>query len=685
MENIKFSKVRQDYYPLGGGLDLVTPAIAINAGKVIDSQNYEPAIGGGYRRIDGYERFDGRANPTSATYFILPVVLLGVVVIGNTITGVTSAATGIVLAIFPTYLVCGRVIGTFSNAESITVSAVNVGVINNLVTSNSASGSNHADYALLAANDLRALIQVIPGSGRIRGVWVYNDIVYAFRDNVSGTANIMFKATTNGWVQINFLTEIRFNAAVVQINIGDTITGGTSGAIATVTIALLTSGTWIASGIGSLVLSSVVGTFVSGEALKVSGVTKVTSTTGSTAIVRAPGGTMEFFNYNFFGSFINNVKMYGVDGINPTFEFDGTTYVPIHTGMAIDTPSHVIAHKGFLFLSFNASVQYSALGNPYSWSVVLGAGEIDTSKPTTGFLPQGGNLAGSSLAIFTGERTFILYGSSNADFKLVSSIFDMGYLPFTLQQVSNDAYGMTSRGIQALITTLNYGDFDYASISHMIQPLITKKRGLEISSNSIRTKNQYRVYFSDGTALATGLTGEKISGIMLLNYSKPVRCICTANLSNGNEVTYFGSDDGYVYQDNIGTSQDGNMIEAWLRMPFNNDKSPRVRKRFRRAILEMSIDSFSKVNISYDLGYSDPNVQPSAIQSDTSLTGAGGYWEQFVWDQFNWDSQFISNPVLPIEGTEKNISFIFYSNRAQDQSHTIQGITIISTPQILQR
>lgn len=685
MENIKFSKVRQDYYPLGGGLDLVTPAIAINAGKVIDSQNYEPAIGGGYRRIDGYERFDGRANPTSATYFILPVVLLGVVVVGNTITGVTSAATGIVLAKFPNYLVCGRVIGTFSNAESITVSAVNVGVINNLVTSNSASGSNHADYALLAANDLRALIQVVPGSGRIRGVWVYNDIVYAFRDNVSGTANIMFKATTNGWVQINFLTEIRFNAAVVQINIGDTITGGTSGAIATVTVALLTSGTWIASGIGSLVLSSVVGTFVSGEALKVSGVTKVTSTTASIAIVRAPGGTMEFFNYNFFGSFINNVKMYGVDGINPTFEFDGITYVPIHTGMAIDTPSHVIAHKGFLFLSFNASVQYSALGNPYSWSVVLGAGEIDTSKPTTGFLPQGGNLAGSSLAIFTGERTFILYGSSNADFKLVSSIFDMGYLPFTLQQVSNDAYGMTSRGIQALITTLNYGDFDYASISHMIQPLITKKRGLEISSNSIRTKNQYRVYFSDGTALATGLTGEKISGIMLLNYSKPVRCICTANLSNGNEVTYFGSDDGYVYQDNIGTSQDGNMIEAWLRMPFNNDKSPRVRKRFRRAILEMSIDSFSKVNISYDLGYSDPNVQPSAIQSDTSLTGAGGYWEQFVWDQFNWDSQFISNPVLPIEGTEKNISFIFYSNRAQDQSHTIQGITIISTPQILQR
>jgi hypothetical protein len=54
-----------------------------------------------------------------------------------------------------------------------------------------------------------------------------------------------------------------------------------------------------------------------------------------------------------------------------------------------------------------------------------------------------------------------------------------------------------------------------------------------------------------------GLTGEKIAGIMPLNYGKPCAASANATLPTGQEVTYFGSDDGYVYQDNVGTSFDG--------------------------------------------------------------------------------------------------------------------------------
>ena len=58
----RFPKVIPDYYPLGGGLDLLTPAISMPLGKVISGQNYEPEIGGGYRRLDGY----GREMPVNA-------------------------------------------------------------------------------------------------------------------------------------------------------------------------------------------------------------------------------------------------------------------------------------------------------------------------------------------------------------------------------------------------------------------------------------------------------------------------------------------------------------------------------------------------------------------------------------------------------------------------------------------
>ena len=39
---------------LAGGLDTETPALALPAGRLIDSLNYEVSLNGGYRDIDGY-------------------------------------------------------------------------------------------------------------------------------------------------------------------------------------------------------------------------------------------------------------------------------------------------------------------------------------------------------------------------------------------------------------------------------------------------------------------------------------------------------------------------------------------------------------------------------------------------------------------------------------------------------
>lgn len=685
MRKMAQPQVKTDYFPLEGGLDLVSPAISIAAGKVIDSQNYEPDIAGKYRRIDGYERYDGTTPPTNTTFWMLTATITGSVSVGATVTGGTSGATGVVLGVFSGYLILGRVTGTFAASEILLVSAVNVGTVIATQAQNGANNpSDQADYTLLAANDRRQFINAVPGGGAVRGVWIYNDVLYAFRDNASATASVMWKATSSGWVQVTLQTELRFSAATAQIVIGATITGASSGATATVANALLMTGTWTSSGVGSLILTGVTGTFASGEAIKVSGTSYATASANSAQITLSPGGRRDFFNYNFTGS-TNTAKMYGCDGVNPAFEFDGTIYSPIRTGMTTDAPSHLICHKGYLLLSFLASVQFSALTNPYNWSITLGAGEIECSDPVTGFLPQGGTVTGSSLAIFTKVRTFILYGTSVSDFKLVSSIFDIGYSAWTAQQVSNDAYGLTGRGVQSLITTLTYGDFDYESVSHMVQPIMTAKRGMETASNSIRTKNQYRVYFNDGSAMAVGLTGDKVSGILMLSYTHVVRCICTATLSNGSEVTYFGSDDGYVYQDNVGTSHDGATIESWCRLPFNHSGSPQIRKRFIKAILEMSVFGYTSLNVSYELGYGTSDVMQAAAIPNLQIPGAAQYWDQFTWDHFTFDSQVVGDPTVSIDGTAKNVGLIFYSNRAQDGAHTLQGVTLLYIPRRLDR
>jgi hypothetical protein len=683
---IKMPPTESAYYPLKGGLDLVTPAIEIGSSKCFDAQNYEPLPVGGYRRINGFERYDGRASPTAASYWVMTIARTGTIAAGNTVTGATSAATGVVLGVFDTVLVLARVTGTFVAAESLLIAAAPVATAVSGATQNSAATpSDNADYKLLAANDQRQFILVVPGSGRIRGIWVYNDIRYVFRDNAGATAGDMYKATAAGWVKITFGKEIQFTGAVGEVVNGVTITGATSLATATVTRAMLRTGTWTAAGAGTLILASVVGTFQSGEALQVGGVTKVTSSSLCTNIARAPGGSMEFVNANFTGSTATE-RMYGVDGVNLAFEFDGTNYIPIRTGMAADTPTHIAFHRNILWLTFLGSLQRSSVADPYAWTAVTGAAEIGMGSAITGLLPQSGNASGAALAVFTKKNTAILYGSTASNFLLVPSVYDLGYAAFTIQAVSNNTYGLTARGIQSLVTTLNYGDFNFAAVSFLIQPLLDNKTGMETCSTTLKKKNQYRLYFNDGTGLVIGLTGEKISGILPLNYgTRVVRCMCTATLSTGAEVTYFGSDDGYVYQDNTGTSFDGDVIEAWIWTSFNNLGSPRMRKQYRRAVFEVNCDGYAEVNATYDLGYATPNVSPAAVQEDQALVGAGGYWGQFTWDQFTWDTGLISDAQISIDGTETNIAFLFYSNRAQDDSHSVQGVNLLFTPRRLVR
>jgi hypothetical protein len=681
MTGASLPKVEQSFYPMTGGLDLMTPPISVSPGKCFDAQNYEPEISGGYRRIDGFERYDGRPSPTAAPYTVLPIALTGTIANGATVTGLTSGATGRALGIYNAVLVLGRTVGIFAKGEAIQVAAVTQATTTSTsILSGATSPSDDADYKLLAANDVRLDIQTVPGSGSMRGVWVYKDKVYAFRDNAGGTAGAMWLATAGGWASVAFGTELAYTSATggaTSINVGDTIQNAASAPTKTAIVkaVLLRTGSWGTSAVGTLVITPVTGSFASADPIFVGATQKAAASASAATITRLPGGTLEFENMNFTGSTLTQ-KMYGSDGVNPCFEFDGTTYVPIHTGMLNDTPLHLRFHRNFLFLSFLGSAQFSALGNPYTWTAILGAGELTTGDAITGFLPQGGNVQGSSLAIFTKGKTSILYGSSAVDFRLVMSIFDLGYSDYTIQPVSNTTYGLTARGVQGLITTLTYGDFDFASITHEVQTLITSKRGLEISSNSSRTKDQYRVYWSDGTGLAIGLTGDQISGVMPLNYGKPVRCITTAILSNGAEATYFGSDDGYVYQDNTGTSFDGLAIESWIRPVFNHLKSPRVRKRYRRATFEVKATGYAQVNITADLGYATPDVLPAAPRADSVLVGAGGYWDQFTWDQFTWETTSEASPSISVEGTEKNISFMFYSNRAQDRSHTVQGVSL---------
>ena len=681
-------RVDTRFMKMAGGLDMVSAATLVQDGRVIDSRNYEvDSVNGGYGRIRGYERFDGRSSPSEAAYWKISATISATISAGDTLTGATSSASGKVLLVGADFIILGAVTGTYQSGENLQVSAVTKAVATSVAAQYGESDpTNHATYLSLAADSARTLIAAVPGSGAILGVWLYNDTVYAFRNNVGGTAAVLYKSTGSGWSAVSMFKEIAFSSGLVKPAEGSVLYGGTSTATGVVKRVLTRTGSWGSNAQGYIVIQVTSGTFQNGEALKLTngaGATQATSASLATDIAFAPSGSFEFTNYNFTGS-SSNWRMYGCDGVNPAFEFDGTVLCFIRTGMTEDKPTHIAAHKNYLFLSFKGSLQNSSIGDPYGWSITTGASEIGAGDDITALLPQPGDASTSAMTVFTKTSTKTLYGNTTADWKMMTASPTTGGIARTAQFIGA-AFVLAERGIQQIGTTINFGDFQFATITGVVQPLINQLKNKATCSTVYKERNQYRIFFNDGSALAVTMAGSNPVGIMSVKYPIVARCYVTANKSDGKEYSFFGSDDGYIYQDNVGTSFDGAAIEAWLRLPFSHMGSPLYIKTFRRVVLDLTTEGYSGFSMTHELSGGDSSIE-FGVQSSYSVGGGtGGYWDITTWDQFSWDTPAVVSPSFDLYGSEKNISLCFYSNSAIYQPHSIQGANYSYTVRRLAR
>lgn len=668
-----------DYYPLTGTIDQVTPALVLQPGSAIEAVNFEPGISGGFKRVAGYERFDGRSRPSDATYHHLQVADSSGFSVGNVVTGGTSGATGTIIAIATGSIYITEKTGTFQVGETVgATTVVEVDVERDVLTP-----QIDQQYMNLAADHYRTLITAVPGSGPIRGVWNHNDTVYAFRDNAGATTCELYKSTVSGWTLVPLYQYIQFDAGSGEIFANDTLTGLTSGATGTVKRVLLRSGTWGGSDAeGIIVIDVTSGTFQDNEALQVSAVTKATADGANVAIDFTVGSRFEMVSYNFQAT-AGGYSIYGCNGIDPAFMIDENELVcPLLSKATIDNPAFIQIYRNRLFLGFlNGSVQFSVVGTPHSFVVSLGAGELGVGSNLTGMVEQPGGLI-----ITSTRQTFLLEGSSVADFNLTTASDSTGATAYTLQSLSR-VYALDDRGIISLDRANVFGNFESASISRNIQPLVDQQRPKILGSAVVRSTNQYRLFFNDGTAFATypvQTSDGYTFNATVLDYGRPVRVICNNEDASGNERIFFGSDDGYIYEDNRGTSFDGEPIEAWVRLAFANMQSPRIRKRWRKAVFEMDADGYLQVAVTPDLSYSSPDVARSRTQ-DVDVAGGGGYWDTDSWDTFEWDAQTVNAAECKLFGTGTNISLLLRTFSDEYNPFTLQSVILHFDQRRLQR
>jgi hypothetical protein len=372
--------------------------------------------------------------------------------------------------------------------------------------------------------------------------------------------------------------------------------------------------------------------------------------------------------------------MYGVDGVSKGFEFDGTIFTPITTGMGTDTPHHLFVHHKHLFYQFSGgSNQHSSIGDPYGWSAVTGAAEISTGDDLVGY----SNLPGEALAIFSRNRTDILYGTSSADWQLNEHSDDSGAIEWTVQDIGWPIL-LDDRGVLDMRATLNYGDFKSATLSELVQPLIDAQKSKVVDSLRVRSKDQYRMFFSDGTALIMGIAKGKPTGFFSWDLGKVVRVSSSTEDTNGDEILFFGSDDGFIYQMDKGTSFDGQVVSAFVRLPYYNIGMPHRRKRFSRAILEVDAKVNTALSFQQSFDYGDPDA-PSSFNQSFSVAGGGGFWEEALWDEFSWDDQIVGSAHAYLDGTGFNMSLIIQSSATYEEPHTLQALTYFYRPRGLQR
>jgi hypothetical protein len=672
----------QQGQPYPGGLDLTTPDLRLQPGALRDCLNFEAAQFGGYSRIEGYERIDGRASPSAATYQLIQVGTLpdfssvdfsstdfstpvgyplftNVPSVGQIVTQAVSGATGTIIAVVPTpiaYIAVTQVTGIFDSINQLTTPGpVIIGDATPLTIS--LDMKTKAIYTAAAADVYRALIGQPPGSGPIRGVlamaFLGVDQLFAFRDNAGGTAEGLWQATTGGWVSVPFFDIVSFTAGAGGASPPDGAVLAQGGVTATINRVMWQSGAWAGSAVGQFVITAPFGGNFAAGAATVAGGYTVTLSGVQTAITMLPGGRFEFTKCNFSGQAITR-RAYGCDGVNPPFEFDGVTLAPIVTGLSPNAPSHITFHKNFLFISQAASLLYCGVGTPFKWDVIDGGGEIATGDTVTGMITLPGSQTTAALGVYLNANSAFLYGLDPTTFNFVTFNTGIGAVPYSVQNLF-DTFFLDALGVVTLKTTLNWGNFLPTTLTKNILPFIAQERGNLTASSVNREKSQYRLFFNDGYALYCTILNQNYLGACTVLFPTVVTCVDTSNLTTGVEVTYDGAENGYVYQRDIGTSFDGAGIPAYFITAWDAIKSPRVLKRFRAASIELQGSDYAEINYGYQLGYNNPQVAQIPPVDQVLNLGAVPHWDSFIWDAFVWDGTGLFPTDVDETGTAENI------------------------------
>ena len=526
-------------------------------------------------------------------------------------------------------------------------------------------------------NGYRKLVNgTLPGEGPVRGLVIYNNKHYLFQDKVGGVTGGM-------WYAVPATYRIGSESA------GDeTYLWGTN--------IVLTDGSWV-------------------EVVTITAARPdpLVATPGA-ATTLLPGGYYEFVESNFSATAytIDAVdgshdistgvgKLYGVDGVNPAFEFHDTVnqIVQLDSTYDNDSPHHIAAQGNRLLLGFRAGeVAISdSLGNPHDFNPIRGAGSVGVQDLLTALLPG----PDGTVYVFCKDNVYIL---SDVQGSLDSAVLkrysrDTGAYPYTTASMAGKVLFYDTWGVTELEQTEYFGSVEATSYSQKVQEAY--KEFQPVISVVSKKDAQYRTYFKNennayqtvllntsmikkmdetmGVSLSHSVYPFEIHHAALSEYRDPTvawnyQSVGEQHIAGVSELvedveTY------QVYQMDVGNSFNGEPYLSYMTLPFNFLASPSKVKKFRKMVL--NTDTTSEVDIQYSINFSFGALETPKDTGSVLLPPANSKWYEAIWDNFYWGGGQLDYLDGYINGFGENIEVTIISNSAKQAPHTLKDISFI--------
>lgn len=382
-------------------------------------------------------------------------------------------------------------------------------------------------------------------------------------------------------------------------------------------------------------------------------------------------GRHEFVEGNVYATEMGRA-LYGVGGGKP-FELKASDDTYTELTAALAGAKYIALHHNALALGYEpGSLQLSTIGDPANWDAATGgATEIGVGQTLTGLLPG----TGGTLHVMCRDSIKTLYGTSSADFQLKTTVPNSGARPYSAQSLMQP-YFIAERGIASLEVTQQYGDFRPMQPGAKVEPLFSEDGyATRVAATAIsKRKAQYRIWFDDGSGIYMSP-----AGITTVRFPMQVAVAHTGELSTGEEQLLIGADDGLVHRlGNAATSFNGEPIEAFLTLAYNDLQSPNVRKRFRRVFWDVRSGSNANISILPDFDYGRIETGIPRREFIQFLLG-GGLWDVAGWNSANWSVPSLGQEPMNITGTASSVNFSIFS-KSDSPSHEVLGYDIHFDP-----